>query len=423
MIKNFKNFKEIKEKLQNIFSKSDSNNESNDKLKKRQSNITLVIAGGILLTLLFAINYVQSKAVKKSESKEEQDTNSKLELGVSSLDKDKMWRNHFEDNLRKNKQIFEDKLNKIDSDFQEQKQEITDNTKQEMLTLKTELDLAKNELRSAAMELERVAGLLENREKPEEEQDQGKISIVQIEKQKEFDRPKDANLYIPETSYVSGVLVGGIAVSTGINAPDENTTPVVIRLIGRGNLPRGFKTDVSNCRILGSSYGDLSSERAIIRAEKMVCIDKKTNLVTTSDIAGTVHGSDGMNGIKGQVIATSSKHIKNAMIGGVISGLSQSAKGQDGLNITSGGALSTAKKGVGKMAGEGILSGTSSAAEKISDYYLRLAESMSPILTIPGGARVDIVFLKGFYIGELGTHKKIEQERKVNKVELSDEDE
>lgn len=402
--------------------KSGSDNESNDKLKNKQSNILLVIAGGVLITLLCAINYLQNKTTKKAE-KGEQEINSKLEIASQSLDTDKMWRNHFEDNLRKNKQVFEERINKIDSDFQEQKQEIEGNTKEEISALKTELKLAKDELRSAAIELGRVSSLLLTQDKPENIEDEGKISVTNVEKQAEYDRPKDANLYIPETSYVSGVLVGGIAVSTGINAPDENTTPVVIRLIGRGNLPRGFKTNISNCRILGSSYGDLSSERAIIRAEKMVCIDKKTNLVTTSNIAGTVHGSDGMNGIKGQVTATSSKHIKNAMIGGIISGLSQSAKGQEGMQITSAGALSTAKKGVKQMAGEGILSGTSNAAEKISDYYLRLAESMSPILTIPGGARVDVVFLKGFYIGELGTHKKILQERKINKEELLDDDE
>ena len=93
------------------------------------------------------------------------------------------------------------------------------------------------------------------------------------------------------------------------------------------------------------------------------------------------------------------------------------------MQITSAGALSTAKKGVKQMAGEGILSETSNAAEKISDYYLRLVENMPPILTIPGGTRVDVVFLKVFYIGELGTHKKILQERKINKEELLDDDE
>lgn len=48
----------------------------------------------------------------------------------------------------------------------------------------------------------------------------------------------------------------------------------------------------------------------------------------------------------------------------------------------------------------------SNAAEKVAGYYLRMAESMSSVLTIPGGVKVDFIFTKGFFVGELTTHKK-----------------
>jgi hypothetical protein len=124
-----------------------------------------------------------------------------------------------------------------------------------------------------------------------------------------------------------------------------------------------------------------------------------------------VHGPDGFNGIKGTVVSTGSKHIKNAMIGGLISGVTSSAKGQEGMNITAGGLISTQSMGFKDVAKQGVLSGASNAGDKIADYYLRQAESMSPVLTIPGGVRINAHITKGFFVGEVGTHKRIKQDR------------
>jgi conjugal transfer pilus assembly protein TraB len=300
--------------------------------------------------------------------------------------------------------------------FAEKEQKLLQDTKRELEKMQEQLSFAKQQLQGASLEMQRVGNMQQEiLEKNSQVQQASNVTVKTFNGEIEYDQPKDAREYIPETSYVSGYLLGGLAVSTALNTADENAPPVAIRLTDAGNLPKNFAVDLSTCRILGSAYGDLSSERAIIRAEKMVCIDPKTQLVTTSKIIGTIHGSDGMNGIKGKVVATSSKHIRNAMIGGVISGLATSAKGQEGMNITSLGAMSTKKKGIGDLAGQGLLTGTSTAAEKVADYYLRMAESMSPILLIPGGTKVDVMFMKGFFIGELGTHKKVRDERMVNK--------
>ena len=36
---------------------------------------------------------------------------------------------------------------------------------------------------------------------------------------------------------------------------------------------------------------------------------------------------------------------------------------------------------------------------------------MSPVLTVPSGVRVNAQITKGFFVGEVSTHKKIKQER------------
>ena len=93
------------------------------------------------------------------------------------------------------------------------------------------------------------------------------MSAQEFEHEVEFDRPKSAANYIPEGTYFTGYLLGGVVVSTALSTPDENATPVSIRLTGRGNLNKANKTDMAKCSIMGSAYGDLSSERAIIRLE------------------------------------------------------------------------------------------------------------------------------------------------------------
>lgn len=388
---------------------------ANDEVRKKQSNIMLFIGGVVLALMLGAIGYLQSKAQIRQVAKEEKEEKHNVQTALDALDPDKMWRNYLEGDLRKNQKDVEERLNNITSTIEESERKLLESTKAEIAGLQQQISYVKTELATTIQELQKATSLLDktDNDRPGAEEST-KIEVADIETGHEFDRPKNARFYIPETTYVSGNLLGGIAVSTGINAPDEHATPVVIKLTGRGNLPKNFTTDITGCRILGSSYGDLSSERAIIRAEKLICIDPKTELVTTSNIAGTIHGSDGMNGIKGRVIATSSRHIKNALFGSIISGLSQSARGQDSYQLNSFGAVSTAKKGAGQIAGQGLLSGTSTAAEKVADYYLRMAENMAPVLTVPGGVSVDVVFLKGFFIGELGTHKKIVKARLEN---------
>ena len=108
--------------------------------------------------------------------------------------------------------------------------------------------------------------------------------------------------HIPATSYVTGYLLGGVALSTSVNSSSESV-PVAIRLTNRGILRKEFAVDLHQCRLLASCYGDISSERAIIRAEELVCEDKEDGLIISTKISGVIYGDDGMNGIRGSVVS------------------------------------------------------------------------------------------------------------------------
>ncbi|NRB10190.1 MAG: hypothetical protein HRU35_01025 [Rickettsiaceae bacterium] len=380
---------------------------NNNRIKIKQIILLLGVTVGLIFVGLLVIGVIRKTAKVDKDGNDL--TKLKIEMASASMDPEKMWRNYFETSLKKLAAKFEDRLKLAEDNFLQQKNDWQEQNKQQLLKYNEALMVAKEELSQAKLQIDQLRLGQNNIEIPEDIEQMPDFTIYNFVNKYKFDRPKSSENYIPEGAYISGYLISGIATSTALNAPEEGAVPVVIRITNTGNIAKNFTADVKQCRIMGSAYGDLSSERAIIRAEKMVCTVDDSYI--TSNIAGIVHGPDGMNGIKGQIVSTSIKHIKNAMLGGIISGLSNSARKGDNMQLIGGNILTPKKQTFTDIASDGALAGTSSAADKIADYYLKRAEKLSPILTVPGGVKVDVIFTKGFYFGELGVQERIKQER------------
>lgn len=389
------------------------NAENSIQAKKKHD---LIVLFSLAVTVIIGLIFMQYRSKHSSGTGGDVDSKAPLKLEVASnaLDIDKMWRNHFEDKLTDAKTSADEKLKLIENSINEQSVSYTNQLKTEIEKLKAQIGYLSEEQALARREFADSKIKYEEKDNTRKNHypqiDESRITVNHMDRGEIFDRPKSARSFIPETAYVKGILLGGIAVSTSIGSSSE-PVPVVIRITDRGSLPKNFNIDLTHCKIMGSSYGDLSSERAIVRAEVLSCTDPLTELVYTTKIAGQIHGDDGMNGIKGKVVQTSGKHLKNAMIGGMISGFAGSAKGQDQMIITSFGAGASRKKGAGEMLKEGGFAGASNAGEKIADYYIKQAESMSPVLLVSGGTKVDVVFTKGVYLNALDVQEKLQQLR------------
>ncbi len=333
----------------------------------------------------------------------------KIELAEAALDLDKMWRNHFEDMLVESDNIMKEQINNMSHAFHVESEELKIQNKLEISELKQQLILAQNDLRDALHEITEMKNQQNSNAGSDVEAPNRHISLINISNDPNILITKDSKPYIPETSYVRGILLGGMAVSTSVGSPSE-PVPVVIRITDRGNLPKNFNTDLKQCRILGSGYGDLSSERAVIRAEVMICLNKLSDEVITTKISGVIYGDDGMNGIKGRVVDMSNKHIRNAAIGGILSGFANTMKSEGQFALGALGSLQTQRQNTGDKLRNNSLSGMGNSAEKIADYYIKQAENMSPILLIPGGTQVDVVFTKGIYLGSVDVIQKISNE-------------
>lgn len=369
------------------------------KLDKKK--IYFLLIGAIFIAITLYLIPKPKASVKKHEDIH-------LSFATDNIDPEKIWRSYFEDKLSENRDISAEQISNLRESYSKDLERIRKENISDISNIKQDLSKEQVLLKDKLDEL--ILLQQKSFEEPKEEIYQPQMSIINIAENDETPNiPFDRKSYIAETSYVTGILMGGIAVSTSIGS-SAAPVPIIIRIINKGNFPDNFKIDLKLCRILGSAYGDLSSERAVIRAEMLIC--EKDDEIVTTKISGIIYGDDGMNGIRGRVIDMSSKHIKNAAMGGVLSAFSSSMKSEADISITPFGGLSQKAKKTSQNIRENSLKGAANAAEKIADYYIKKAENMSPILQIPGGTKVDVVFTKGAYLGSSDIVGKINSEKR-----------
>lgn len=211
--------------------------------------------------------------------------------------------------------------------------------------------------------------------------------------------------FVPTGTFCRAVILGGADAHAGVEAQGD-TAPIMFKVLNRCVLPNGKYSQLKGAFITASTYGQMSSERGMVRLDNL-SLTKKDGSILDIPVEGTAFDVGGKNGIRGIPDLRNGKVIQASGAAGFISGiggaLSQSTK------TTSVSALGATESinGMGVFKA-GLGQGTQSALGKIADYYLKLAEQYSPIIPLNPGAMVDIVFLKGF---------PIEDEEKIKRYE------
>ena len=209
---------------------------------------------------------------------------------------------------------------------------------------------------------------------------------------KEKPAVKTPGTYLPSGSFVRAVLLAGLNAPTGGQA-QSNPHPVLLRLVDHAQLPNRFRLKAKDCLIVGSGYGDLSSERAYIRTESLSCVSAGGESLDLP-IKGYVAGEDGKAGVMGRLITKQGQVLANALIAGIGSGLGQAFQQSATTTSTSPlGSTSTVKQGEEFKAG--ISSGVGKAMDRLAQYYISLAEKLYPVVEVDAGRLVDVVITKG----------------------------
>lgn len=207
---------------------------------------------------------------------------------------------------------------------------------------------------------------------------------------------KQAKTYVPSGSFMRVVLLGGLDAPTGGQA-QNNPWPVVMRVHDNAFLPNRYRAKVRECHMLGSGYGDISSERAYLRLESLSCVLSNGEVVDTS-VKGYVVGEDGKTGMRGRLISKQGQVLANALMTGIISGIGQGFQQSSTSYSTSAlGSVGTVEPS--KQFQSGIGAGIGKAMDRLSQYYITLAEKMFPVIEIDAGRAVDVVLTKGVTLG------------------------
>lgn len=222
--------------------------------------------------------------------------------------------------------------------------------------------------------------------------------IATFEVSQASDQPKeesqDASMgYVPAGTFVRVALLGGLDAPTGGQA-QSNPHPVLMRVQDNAFLPNRYRFEIKECFVLASAYGDISSERAIARLENISCIRDNGTSVDIP-VKGYVVGEDGKAGIRGRLISKQGQVLANALLAGIGSGIGEAFRtSATTQSVSPLGTTSTVNSGQQLQYGVGV--GVGKALDRLSQYYINLAEKLFPIIEVDAGRTVEIVFTKGF---------------------------
>ena len=210
-------------------------------------------------------------------------------------------------------------------------------------------------------------------------------------------------LRLPAGSLLSGQLITGLDVPTGQGVRRE-PYPVLIKIRSSAILPNRFRTNVRECFVLASGYGDLSSERAYLRSETLSCILKADDQeqVIERPLEGYVTGEDGKAGLRGRLVSKQGQVMAKAAMAGFLGGISDAfaLKPVPVLSVlpNQNGQIQTPfQSGIhgSDALQSSLIKGSNKALEKLADFYLKLADQMVPVIEISAERSVDLILTRG----------------------------
>lgn len=208
---------------------------------------------------------------------------------------------------------------------------------------------------------------------------------------------QSAETYIPAGTFMRGVLLSGLDAPTGGQA-QQNPHPVIVEVLDMASLPNRFKADYKNCRFTANGAGDLSSERAYIRLDRLSCISEDGGALDVS-VKGYIADQTGKAGVRGRLVSKQGQVLANALLAGVASGIGTAfSQGAMTTSVSPLGATSSVKDGQQVQAGIG--QGVGNALQHLSRYYIQLAEKLFPVIEVDAGQPVDIVITKGVAVAK-----------------------
>jgi conjugal transfer pilus assembly protein TraB len=347
------------------------------------------------------------KTEKVSKEKAEKVETKVIASAVSRTDPEEMWRYKMEEERKKISEEVDEVKKVLNESIEESNSKNKDVQVQE---LKEEIEYLKGMIMERNNQ-ELVA------EVPSMESRSELVGIEKITFNLEANKtkhPRSVEDTIPAGAFARAVILGGVDASTTLGAP-QDPRPMLVRLVDTGTLPRRFKSDLEDCHIIASTYGDLSSERVYARLEKLTCVERQTGEIIETEVAGYVAGEDGKVGIRGNVVEKGQAYLTNSIAGGILQGVAGVMMPQAGMTLNPLVGATIEKEALGDKFGRGAGMGVAGSMDRLSKYYIERAEKLQPVIQVGAGRTVDVVFTEGAQIGTQLVREQIEAKRQ-NKI-------
>lgn len=207
---------------------------------------------------------------------------------------------------------------------------------------------------------------------------------------------KEVTDYIPTGSISKVTLLNGMDAPTMAKAKTD-PIPVLMKVNDLSILPNKYSYDLKECFILGEGYGDLSSERVYIRTNNLACISN-TGKTIDMPFKAMVTGEDGKAGLRGRVVSKQGAILARTIMANFVSAVGTAFGNQgntiiDSISATTGLNTSTTTNNntTSETFKAGMYQGMASGANKLADFFLKLADQVYTVIEIDANRNVEII--------------------------------
>ena len=212
----------------------------------------------------------------------------------------------------------------------------------------------------------------------------------------------DSANYLPPNSIAVAKVIVGVDAIAGVESQTD-PLPVVLRITGpaRSVYENGrlLTTNIAGCLVNGAARGDLSSEKVYVKLARMTC-DQPGGRVAVSEVKGFISFA-GKSGVRGRVVSREGNLVTQALLAGIVGGFGRGFSANANSTFSSSRTNtdgSKAKLSPGDILGGGLGQGAADAADTVSKYLIERAEQYQPVVEMPTGIEVEVVFLDGVYV-------------------------
>ncbi len=211
-----------------------------------------------------------------------------------------------------------------------------------------------------------------------------------------FKKKRTLEYYVPSGTFTEATLLNGMDAPASMKGK-SNPYPALIRLTDLSFLPNQFRLSLKGCFVIAEGYGSLSSERVYIRTVNLSCTVKGGIYHVDVPLHGYIVGQHGKVGLRGKVVTKQGAILAREFAAGLLQGFGNIIS-QQSMTYSMSALGSTSTINPANIGQAAVGQGLTNAANNLSQFYIKMANSMVPVVEVGAGRKLTIVITKGFWI-------------------------